>query len=68
MLSIEEIDKRLVELDQIINGSIVEKNQLIGYKSCLTEANNNDKVPGDAQADGDEVRSRADKVEEGSDT
>jgi CHASE3 domain sensor protein len=65
MLTQEEIQKRLVDLDNLINNAIQEKNQLIGYKQALIEANN-EKISGNAQENGDEVRHKSDKVKKGS--
>jgi len=65
MLRQEEIQKRLVDLDNLINNAIQEKNQLIGYKQALIEANN-EKISGNAQENGDEVRHKSDKVKKGS--
>tara|TARA_R110002020_G_scaffold296381_2_gene511947 strand:+ start:384 stop:587 length:204 start_codon:yes stop_codon:yes gene_type:complete len=67
MLKAEEIGKRLSELDSLISNAIAEKNQLIGYKQALIEAQD-EKISGNAQENGDEVRHRADKVKKGSHT
>tara|TARA_R110000824_G_scaffold356661_1_gene543899 strand:+ start:403 stop:573 length:171 start_codon:yes stop_codon:yes gene_type:complete len=37
MIQAEEIEKRIVELDQMIQRGINEKNQLLGYKQCLAD-------------------------------
>ena len=65
MLKEEDIIKRLGELDSLINNAITEKNQLIGYKQAIIEAQN-EKVSGNVTKNGDEVRHRSDKVKKGS--
>ena len=71
MLNAEDIDKRLTELDLIINRAINEKNQLIGYKQCLIENNEgikNGEIPKSNQEPGPKVRAKSDTRQKGQDS
>lgn len=71
MLNAEDIDKRLTELDLMINRAINERNQLIGYKQCLIENNEgikNGKIPTSNKEVGPKVRSKTDTIQKGQDT
>ena len=59
-LTIEQIEKRLTELDTAIKRAINEQNQLIGYKQCLIEQGEKDEqIPKGNKEPGPKVRSKA---------
>ena len=67
MINLKEIDGRLEEIGNHITTLIAERNQLIGYKQCLKEVDN-EKISGDVKKPGNEIRHKADKVKKGQDT
>ena len=58
MLSIEDIEKRIQELDLLIAKAGNEKQQLLGYAQCLNDKENNVKVSKSDKGPGPKVRTK----------
>ena len=63
--TLEEVDKRLAEIQQTQNKLTIEMYQLLGYKQRIIEEDN-EEIPGSDKKPGDKIRSKSDKNKEGS--